>query len=120
MTALTAVAICSVIFVLNSIRSFKRSAIENRYSIAEVTGANTASSLEFKDADAAHKLLDNLSGNSTILHAAVLDRDGHIFADYTRKGQRPYLFPKAVQTQTLAFSEEEDARFIVSYLIRKD
>ena len=77
-TALTAVVICSVIFVLNAIKTYKESAVNNKYSVAEIVGVNAASSLVFKDQDAASKLLSNLSSNTTILNAELLVAKGYL------------------------------------------
>ena len=84
-TAFTAVVVCSIIFVLNAISTFKESAINNKYSIAQIVGTNLAPSLVFNDAESANKLLSNLSANQSVLNALLLDNKHAVFSKYDRK-----------------------------------
>jgi len=118
-TAFTAVVICSVIFVLNAIRTFKESSIANKSSIAEIVGVNAASALQFKDEETAKKLLANLSSNATILNAVILDKYGNTFAAYDKKGEQTYPFSKADRDRQVSPSSESD-KYIVSYKISQD
>jgi signal transduction histidine kinase len=118
-TAFVAVAICSVIFVRNAINTFKESSINNKYSIAQIVGANSTSALVFKDQETAKKLLANLSTNTSILNALILDKNGNVFAGYDKKGEEGYLFSKAERAEQLTY-QKEDGKYVVSFKINQD
>src|SRR4051812_7494485 len=109
-TALTAIVICSVIFVLNAISTFKESAVNNKYSLAQVVGDNAASSLLFKDQDAAKRLLSILTSNESILNTELLDREGKYFIGVNSKGEEGYHFPALKQQKQLGYTELGDGK----------
>jgi signal transduction histidine kinase len=113
-TALIAVLICCVIFVINDIKIFKNTSINNKYSIAEIVGVNAIAPLLFNDSDAAHKILLNLSSNSSILNVVIFDKTGKPFARYNKTGEIEYSFQEKDNLQSELL---EGQRFIVDYKI---
>lgn len=91
-TAFVAVLICCVLFVFNDVKTFNKSLVNNKYSIAEIVGVNVIAPLLFKDKDAATQILQNLKSNASILNAAIFDKEGIKFAQYDRR-ETPFLFP---------------------------
>jgi signal transduction histidine kinase len=71
-------------FVLNAISTFKDAAKRKIYSLARVVGENAVSTLVFLDQDAATQILTKLNKEPDITQAAVLDKDGKLFARYVR------------------------------------
>jgi len=117
-TSFIAVLICCVLFVFNDIKTFNKSIVENKNSIAEIVGMNAISPLLFDDKDAATQLLTNLKSNPSILNAAIFDKDGVKFAQYDLN-RVPFLFPPPNDEE----SEEADfidQKFLVIHRIVKD
>jgi signal transduction histidine kinase len=97
-TAFVAVLICCVLFVFNDVKSFNKSLVNNKYSIAEIVGVNAVAPLLFNDKDAATVMLMNLKSNPSILNAAIFDKEGNKFAVYDRF-DTPFLFPPPDNSQ---------------------
>lgn len=117
-TAFVAVFICCVLFVFNDIKSFNKSLVSNKYSIAEIVGVNAVSPLLFKDKDAASQILQNLKSNASILNAAIFDKEGNKFAQYNRHAT-PFLFPPPGNEK---FNETSfmGQKFLVNYRIMQE
>lgn len=112
-TALIALLICCLIFVINGIKIFKESSINNKYTIAEIVGVNSVAPLVFKDQDAANNILRNLNSNPSIINAEISDKAGKVFAIYNRKGERTFSFLN-LDTIPKIF---EDQKYIVNYRV---
>ena len=117
-TALVAVLICCILFVFNDVKSFNKSLVNNKYSIAEIVGVNAIAPLLFKDKDAATQILQNLKSNPSILNAAIFDKEGNKFAQYDRYNGT-FLFPppdneKFNQTNFMG------QKFLVDYKIMQE
>ena len=91
-TSFIAVLICCVLFVYNDIKTYNKSMIENKNSIAEIVGVNSISPILFNDKETASQILMNLKNNPSILNAAIFDKDGIKFAQYDMN-RIPFLFP---------------------------
>ncbi len=86
--------LCFAAFVATDIKGYKERELKNITSIAQVTGANSISAIQFLDNDAAQKTLLNLeSVQEEILNASILDKNGNVFATTTKKGNAVYRFP---------------------------
>jgi PAS domain S-box-containing protein len=57
--------------------------------LAQVVGESSSAALEFKEPSEAKRLLANLKVHRHIVSAAILDRDGRIFATYRRDSEGP-------------------------------
>lgn len=114
-TSFIAVLICCVLFVFNDIKTFNKSMVENKNSIAEIVGVNAIAPLLFNDKEAATQILANLKSNPSILNAAIFDKDGLKFAQYDLN-RVPYLFPPPNDEE---FEEADfiDQKFTVGYRI---
>ena len=83
-TAFIALLICCSIFAYSGINTFKSTAVRKAYSIARIAGANSISALIFMDQDAANKTLGKLNNEPDIQDAVLLDKNGRVFAKYSR------------------------------------
>ncbi|MFL5747478.1 MAG: ATP-binding protein [Niastella sp.] len=84
-TAFIVVLVCCIFFVLNDIRTFKDAARLKMFSLARIVGENAVSTLVFLDQDAATQILMKLNKEPDITQAAVLDKNGKLFASYSRE-----------------------------------
>lgn len=84
-TAFIVVLVCCIFFVLNDIKTFKEAARRKMYSLARIVGENAVSTLVFLDQDAATQILMKLNKEPDITQAAVLDKNGKLFARYSRE-----------------------------------
>jgi signal transduction histidine kinase len=83
-TAFIVVLVCCIFFVLNDIKTFKDAARRKMFSLARIVGENAMSTLVFLDQDAAAQILMKLNKEPDITQAAVLDKNGKLFASYSR------------------------------------
>src|SRR5687767_13301085 len=83
-TAFIVVLVCCIFFVTNDIRTFKESASRKIYSLARIAGENALSALVFMDQDAATQILSKLNKEPDIVQAIILDKNGKLFARYSR------------------------------------
>jgi signal transduction histidine kinase len=113
LTALIALLICCLIFVVNDIKIFKESSINNKYSIAEILGINSIAPLVFKDQDALDKILKSLRSNPSILNAEITDKAGQKFAVYNKDGEKEFRFSESEIEPALFLGH----KYIVSYHI---
>lgn len=117
-TAFIAVLICCILFVFNDIKSFNKSLVSNKYSIAEIVGVNVIAPLLFNDKDAATQILQNLKSNTSILNAAVFDKEGEKFAQFDRHST-PFLFPPP-GNEKMNETSFMGQKFLVSYRIMQE
>ncbi len=105
-TAFFAILICSVIFVINDISTFKESSVRKMYSIARIVGDNSASALVFTDQESANKVLHRLDKEPDIKGALIIDKTGKDFGKYARAGEdaASYVLSNSTQTVSHAFS----------------
>ena len=84
-TAFIVALVCCIFFVLNDIRTFKDTGKRKIYSLARIVGENIVSTLVFLDQDAATQILSKLNKEPDITEAVVLDKNGKLFARYSRE-----------------------------------
>ena len=84
-TAFIVVLVCCIFFVLNDIKTFKDASRRKLYSLARIVGENAVSTLVFLDQDAATQILMKLNKEPDITQAVVLDKNGKLFASYSRE-----------------------------------
>lgn len=83
-TAFIVVLVCCLFFVTNDIRTFKESAKRKIYSLARIAGENALSTLVFMDQEAATQILSTLNKEPDIVQGVILDKNGKLFARYSR------------------------------------
>jgi signal transduction histidine kinase len=86
-TSVLVLGIVFTVFVVTDINGYKQRKINNMISLAQVVGANNVSTLQFQDDDAATQILSELHNVSPeIIQASILDKNGNLFATYSRSG----------------------------------
>lgn len=85
-TSMIVLGLAIAAFVIIDVKGFKNRKLKSSTTIAQVIGSNSISTLEFLDHDAAKKILSDLTSESDILNANLLDKNGSVFASYTREG----------------------------------
>ena len=86
-TSFVVLGVFVMVFIAADIKAYKKRKADNMLSLAQVTGINSLSTLQFQDADAANQILSELhNGAPEIIHAVILDQDEKIFARYSKPG----------------------------------
>lgn len=83
-SAFIVVLVCCIFFVINDIRTFKESTERKIYSLARIAGENALSTLVFMDQEAATQILSKLNKEPDIVQGVILDKNGKLFARYSR------------------------------------
>ncbi|HXS59043.1 MAG TPA: ATP-binding protein [Hanamia sp.] len=84
-TSVLVLSIVFTVFVVTDIKGYKQRKIDSITSLAQLVGTNNISTLQFQDTDAATEILDELHNMSPeIVYASILDKNGNIFATYSR------------------------------------
>src|SRR5260221_14478652 len=78
-----ALLLASAGFVVYERIAFRSNLIEEMTTLAELTSKNCSATLSFDDADAAKRILANLSGEKSFM-AACIYKDGTNWARYSR------------------------------------
>ena len=73
-------------FIAYDVTSFRALIVSNLQTRALITGANSVSALAFDDPGSATTTLSTLSADPSVVSAALYGRDGHLFAEYLRRG----------------------------------
>jgi signal transduction histidine kinase len=118
-TAFIVVLVCCIFFVLINISTFKDSARRKMYSLARIAGENAVSTLVFFDQDAARQILMKLNKEPDIVQAAIFDKNGKLFASYSRP-RSAGKYTGADYTKDQATSAFEGRRLMVSYPLYQD
>lgn len=94
-----ALLLACLAFAAFEILSFRRAMIAEVSTLAEVVGNASTASLDFNDPRSAQETLAALKAEPDIMHAAIYNRLGDVFATYQRAGNEPrFIPPKAQQT----------------------
>lgn len=97
-TSVMVLGLCFAAFVITDVKGYKERKVNSTISIAQVIGSNSISALQFYDNDAAAKnLIDLQRVEHDVINAAILDKEGKIFAHYTKAGNANYNFPPVLR-----------------------
>lgn len=91
-TSVIVLGLCSTAFVITDVKSYREQKVESSNAIAEVVGSNSVSALLFLDNETAQKKLSELSIKPDILNAVIFDKQGDVFASYTKEGADTFQF----------------------------
>src|SRR5437868_391561 len=97
MQVLTSVVVLGVIFsvfIVTDIRSYKQRKENSLLVTARVLGVNNVSAIDFQANEEANTSLAKLKNLSPeIIHAAIVDSEGHVFAAYSRNSDDTVHIP---------------------------
>lgn len=101
-----ALIFASAVYVGYELVMFRSSAENESRSIARIVGLNSMASLAFRDNEAAREtLLSVISGESSIIHAALYDQHGKLFAQVSDQHDQELVIPVRLDTE---FNPEDD------------
>lgn len=92
-------------FVLNDLSDFTHLVEYDLTTAAEIISANSTALLSFEDTETAEEVLSSLKAKPLILCAGIYDREGRLFAAYTRPGEAVRPPFRLDQARSLARSE---------------
>jgi two-component system, sensor histidine kinase and response regulator len=90
-------------FAIYERQNFRANTVSELTALADTLGANTAASLAFNDQKTAQEMLGALRAEPNVLGACLYDNQGHIFAEYRRRGLGSEF--------SMPSSQEDGARF---------
>jgi C4-dicarboxylate-specific signal transduction histidine kinase len=88
LTTTVALLLACSAFVFYDIVDFRAELVERVGSIAEVMANHSAGSLDLSDPKTAEQTLEALGTESEVVAGCIYDRDGHVFAEFTRDGHK--------------------------------
>ena len=110
MQVFTSVLVLSVfftVFIITDIRSHERRKTNNLFALAHVAGINSISALRFQDTESAGNILAEMySVTPEIVHAAITDQKGKLFAVYDRPGSGNFEVPEALHNKTSTITDD--------------
>ncbi len=107
MQVLTSVVVLGVIFsvfIVTDIRNYKQRKEKNLQSIAQVIGMNNISAIQFQANEEATRALTELrTMTPEVVHAAITDSAGHLFAAYTKHPGDTLHIPRSLANEKIAY-----------------
>lgn len=110
-TSATALLVASVVFALFDRSTFLQAKTQDLIAAAKMVGSNSTAALTFGDAQSAGEILSALRAKQNVTHACIYDKNGKIFATYSRDGANVDFSPPPPRTQSTAIGGSEMALF---------
>ena len=104
-SGITLILACAA-FLTYELATFKRKMALDLEIIAQITGANSASSLSFDDAHSAAQTLKSLSAHPHVMAACIYEKAGDVFATFVRAGLKESFPPKATSEDKSLFTKK--------------
>jgi len=101
-TAGVALLVASAVFTFYDRATFLHAKAQDLTATARMVGSNSTAALSFGDAKSAGEVLSALQAQQSVIHACVYDKDGRVFAKYSRDVAQSDFSPPAAQTQAAA------------------
>jgi len=79
-----ALIVASVIFTLVDRSNFLTAKAQDLSASARMVGSNSTAALSFGDSKSAQEVLSALQAKKNVIHASIYDKDGKVFAKYSR------------------------------------
>jgi PAS domain S-box-containing protein len=93
LTSTVALLLACATFVFYDVLDFRKELVERIGGIAEVIAEQSTASLDFSDPKAAEQVLNALNTEPEVVAGCIYDRDGHVFAEFTRAGDTKFIPP---------------------------
>jgi len=100
-TSAVALLLASVVFTLYDRSTLLRAKTQDLRASAQMVGSNSTAALSFGDAQSASEVLTALRAKQNVINACIYDKDGRVFATYSRDadGEDNDFAPPPAQTQ---------------------
>ena len=97
-TSAVALLVASAVFTVYDRSTFLRAKTQDLSASAKMVGSNSTAALSFGDAKSATETLAALQAKQDVIHACIYDKDGRIFATYSRGAAHSGFTPPPVQS----------------------
>src|SRR3984957_9700753 len=95
-TSGVALLVASVVFTLYDRSTFLHAKAQGLDTSARIIGSNSTAALSFGDTKSAGQILSALQAQQNVTRACIYDKDGKVFAKYSRDANRSdFSFPLA-------------------------
>ena len=101
-TSAAALLVASVVFALFDRSTFLRAKTQDLSAAAKMVGSNSTAALSFGDAQSAGEILSALQAKQNVTNACIYDKDGKVFASYSRDAAHGDFSPPPAQAQSTA------------------
>src|ERR1700733_9921135 len=101
-TSAVALLVASIVFTLYDRSTFLRAKTQDLSASARMVGSNSTAALSFGDAKSAREVLAALQAKQTVINACIYDKDGKVFATYSRDAAHSDFSPPPAQTEATA------------------
>ncbi|MGD0965532.1 MAG: response regulator [Candidatus Acidiferrales bacterium] len=101
-TSGVALLVASAVFTLYDRSTFVHATTQDLTALARMFGSNSTAALSFGDVKSAREVLSALQAKQNVIHACIYDKDGRVFAKYSRNATPGDFSPPPAQTQQAA------------------
>jgi PAS domain S-box-containing protein len=101
-TSAVALLVASIVFTLYDRSTFLRAKTQDLSAAATMIGSNSTAALSFGDAKSAREILAALRAKQNVITACIYDKDGRVFATYSRDAAHAHFSPPPMQIQATA------------------
>jgi PAS domain S-box-containing protein len=101
-TSAVALLVASVAFTLYDRSTFLRAKTQDLSAAAKMVGSNSTAALSFGDARSAGEILSALQAKQNVTNACIYDKDGKVFASYSRDAAHNDFSPPPAQSLSTA------------------
>jgi len=101
-TSGVALLVASAVFTLYNRSTFLQAKAQDLSASARMVGSNSTAALSFGDAKSAREVLSALLAQQHVIHACIYDKDGRVFAKYSRDTAQSDFSPPPVRSQAYA------------------
>jgi len=107
-TSVLVLIVFLMVFIFTDVESYKQRKANSLVGLAHVIGTNSISTIQFQDNDAATQILSELQNVAPeIVHAAIMDRTGKLFALYSKPGADGLTIPDGLKVNKYLFTDKE-------------
>ena len=92
-TSAAALLLASVAFTLYDRSTFLHAKTQDLSAAAQMVGANSTAAVAFGDATSATEILSALQAKQNVINACIFDKQGRVFASYSRDGGLTWATP---------------------------
>jgi len=110
-TSAVALLVASVVFAVFDRSTFLRAKTQDLIAAAKMVGSNSTAALTFGDAQPAGEILSALRAKQNVTNACIYDKNGKVFATYSRDAANVDFSPPPVRTQSPAMADGKMALF---------
>jgi len=101
-TSAAALLVASVVFTLYDRSTFLRAKMQDLSGAAKMVGSNSTAALSFGDAKSAGEILSALHAKQNVINACIYNKNGKVFASYSRDAAQSDFTPPPAQFQSTA------------------